>query len=172
MPPCDQGVSAPPAAVGTPRWGYREANMSHLLNLISRILMSALFIVYGYAKLTNVDSVLNSAATKRFMDLAMHGAAAPTWLGYLIGAIEFFGGIAIILGIATRWIAGLFVIYLIIITYLGHPFWMTGTPADKVNFYKNLVIIGAFLMLAVSGGGAHSVDGRMVASRSARTDYA
>ena len=146
--------------------------MSHVLNLISRILMAAVFVVYGYAKLTNVDSILNNAGLKRFMDLVAHGAAPPTWLGYLIGAIEFFGGIAIILGIATRTIAWLFVIYLVILTYFGHPFWMTGTPIDKVNFYKNLVIIGAFLMLAVNGSGAHSVDGRMSASRDARPDYA
>ena len=100
------------------------------------------------------------------------GAIVGDNIGYLIGAIEFFGGIAILLGIATRWVAWLFVIYLIILTYLGHPFWMTGTPADKANFYKNLVIIGAFLMLAVNGGGAHSVDGRMSASKDVRPDYA
>ena len=139
--------------------------MSHFFNLISRILISAVFIVYGWTKLTNVDSILNNPGTKRFMELVAHGAAAPTWLCYLIGAIEFFGGIAIILGIATRWIATLFVIYLIILTYLGHPFWMTGTPLDKLNFYKNLAIIGAFLMLALNGGGAHSVDGRLAAPK-------
>jgi putative oxidoreductase len=146
--------------------------MSHVLNLISRILMAAVFIVYGWTKLTNVDSILNNAGLKRFMDLVAHGTAPPTWLGYTIGAIEFFGGIAIILGIATRTISWLFVIYLVVLTYFGHPFWMTGTPIDKVNFYKNLVIIGAFLMLAVNGGGTHSVDGRMSASRTARPDYA
>jgi putative oxidoreductase len=141
--------------------------MSHLLNLISRICMAAVFIVYGFTKLTNVDTILTNAGLKRFMEMVAQGAAPPTWLGYAIGAVEFFGGIAIILGIATRWISWLFVIYLIILTYFGHPFWMTGTPVDKVNFYKNLAIIGAFLMLAVNGGGAHSVDGRMSASRNA-----
>ena len=141
--------------------------MSHLLNLISRICMAAVFIVYGFTKLTNVDTILTNAGLKRFMEMVAQGAAPPTWLGYAIGAVEFFGGIAIILGIATRWISWLFVIYLIVLTYFGHPFWMTGTPVDKVNFYKNLAIIGAFLMLAVNGGGAHSVDGRMSASRNA-----
>jgi putative oxidoreductase len=144
---------------------HREGTMSHFFILISRILMSSVFIVYGWTKLTNVDSILNNPGTKRFMELVAHGAAPPTWLGYLIGVIEFFGGIAIILGIGTRWVASLFVIYLIILTYLGHPFWMTGTPGDKANFYKNLAIIGAFLMLALSGGGAASVDGRMSAPK-------
>jgi putative oxidoreductase len=146
--------------------------MSHFLNLISRIIMAAVFIVYGWTKLTNVDSILNNPGLKRFMDRVAQGTTPPTWAGYAIGAIEFFGGIAIILGIATRTISWLFVIYLIVLTYFGHPFWMTGTPIDKVNFYKNLAIIGAFLMLAVNGGGAHSVDGRMSASRTDRPDYA
>ena len=141
--------------------------MSDFLNLISRICMSAVFIVYGYMKLVNVDSILNNPGTKRFMDLVAHGSPPPTWLGYLIGAVELFGGIAIILGIATRWVAGLFVIYLVVLTYVAHPFWTTGTPADQANFYKNLAILGAFLMLAVNGSGAHSVDGRMSASRNA-----
>ena len=145
----------------------REGKLSDFLNLISRILMSAVFIVYGYIKLMHVDVILGNPGVKRFMDLVAHGAAPPTWLGYLIGAIELFGGIAIILGIATRPIAWLFVIYLVFVTYFGHPFWITGTPADQGNFYKNLAIIGAFLMLAVNGSGAHSVDGRMSASRNA-----
>jgi putative oxidoreductase len=146
--------------------------MSHVLNLISRICMAAVFIVYGYAKLVDVNTILTNPGLKRFMDTVAQGTAPPTWLGYAIGAIEFFGGIAIILGIGTRTISWLFVIYLIVLTYFGHPFWMTGTPADKANFYKNLVIIGAFLMLAVNGGGAHSVDGRLAASRNAGPNYA
>jgi putative oxidoreductase len=139
--------------------------MSHILNFISRVCMSAVFIVYGWTKLLHPETVANLGATKRLFAVVASGAAAPVWFGYLIGAIEFFGGIAIILGIKTRLVAWLFVIYLIAVTYFGHPFWATGEAADKGNFYKNLAIIGAFLMLALQGGGAHSVDGRMSASR-------
>jgi putative oxidoreductase len=141
--------------------------MSHVLNLISRICIAAVFVVYGYAKLVDVNSILNHPGTKKFLEIVAQGAAPPTWFGYLIGGVEFFGGIAIILGIGTRWISWLFVIYVAIVMYVGHPFWVTGTPADKGNFYKDLAILGAFLMLAVNGGGAHSVDGRMSASREA-----
>ena len=145
--------------------------MSNLIALIGRICMSAVFIVYGIPKVMDSASVANHAGPKRFMDLVASGAAAPIWFGYLIGAIEVLGGIVIILGIKTRFVASLFVIYLILVTYFGHPFWLIDAAKDaanfaiqKSNFYKNLAIIGAFLMLALHGPGAISVDGRMSAS--------
>jgi len=134
--------------------------------------MSAVFIAYGYPKLLHPENVANLGASKRLMAVVASGAPAPIWFGYLIGAIEVLGGIAIILGIKTRLVAWLFVIYLVLVTYFGHPFWMTGDGGDKSNFFKNLAIIGAFLMLALNGGGEHSVDGRMSASKNAQPDYA
>ena len=70
--------------------------MSDIVILASRILMSAVFIVYGSLKFMDVSSIINNPGTKRFMDLVASGAAAPTWLGYLIAAIELFGGLAIL----------------------------------------------------------------------------
>ena len=135
--------------------------MSDVVSLISRILLSAVFIVYGWIKFTNVDSILNNPGTKKFMDL-VGGGAPPTWLGYLIAAIELFGGIAILLGIKTRWVALAFVVWIIIVTGLGHVFWTMEGPAraaNMANFYKNLAIMGGYLLLALHGGGRYSVDG-------------
>lgn len=137
--------------------------MSDLANLVSRVLLSAVFIVYGYFKFADVNQILQNAGTKRFMDLAMHGAPAPNWIGYAIAAIELFGGLAILVGIKTRWVAWAFVVYLILITPLGHPFWLlegAARGANQVHFYKNLAMIGGFILLALAGGGRYSVDGR------------
>jgi putative oxidoreductase len=136
---------------------WEEGAMSDVVNLISRVLLSAVFIVYGAFKFLDVASITNNPGTKRFMDLIAGGAPTPTWLGYLIAAIEFLGGIALLLGIKTRWLAWLFVV-----TWFGHPFWgMEGQPraANMGNFYKNLAIIGGYLLLTVTGGGRYSVDG-------------
>jgi len=147
--------------------------MSNFIALISRICISAVFIAYGLPKLLHPESVVGHPGAKRFFDLIASGTAVPTWFGYLIGAVEFFGGIAILLGIKTRWVAWGFVLYLILITAFTHPFWMLpGLDAEhymiqKANFYKNLAIIGAMLLLAVHGGGGHSVEGRTPASRNA-----
>ena len=72
--------------------------MPDIVILLSRILMSAVFIVYGSLKFMDVTTIINNAGTKRLMDLVASGAAAPTWLGYLIAAIELLGGLAIQLG--------------------------------------------------------------------------
>lgn len=136
--------------------------MSDFFSLISRILLSAVFIVYGWIKFANVDSILGNPGTKKFMELVAGGAAPPTWLGYLIAAIELLGGIAILLGIKTRWVAWAFVVYVIIATGLAHEFWTMEGPArgaNQANFYKNLAIIGGYLLLAIHGGGGYSVDG-------------
>jgi putative oxidoreductase len=138
--------------------------MSDTLSLISRILLSSVFIVYGYLKFMNVASILGNPGTKRFMDMVAGGAAPPTWLGYLIAAIELVGGILIFVGFKTRWAAWAFVLWLIIATYLGHPFWgMEGQArgANMAHFYKNLGLMGGFLLLAIYGPGRYSVDSRM-----------
>jgi putative oxidoreductase len=137
--------------------------MSHIVILISRLLMSAVFIRYGWMKLVDVNSILANPGTKRFMDLVAGGAAPPTWLGYLIAAIELLGGIAILVGFKTRWVAWGLALWVVITTYFGHPFWtMDGAAraANMVNFYKNLAIIGGYILLAVTGGGDHAVDKR------------
>jgi putative oxidoreductase len=137
--------------------------MDNTVKLISRILMSAVFLVYGTMKFMDVNSIVNNPGTKRFMDLVASGAPAPTWLGYLIAAIEVLGGLCILIGFKTRHVAWALVVWLIIVTLLGHPFWLMDGPArgaNMANFYKNLAIMAAYLLLAIGGPGRYSVDGR------------
>ena len=140
--------------------------MSDFLNLISRILLSAVFIVYGYLAFADVNAWVkfNQAALKRFFDMVAGGMAPPTWFGYVIATIQLVGGLAILVGIKTRWVAYAFVLYLIFIVFIAHNFWdMQGAArgANMAHFYKNLAIMGGFLLLAMQGGGRYSVDGQM-----------
>src|SRR3954454_7832639 len=99
--------------------------MSDALTLISRILLSAVFIVYGYLAFADINAwvTFNQPALKRFFDLVAAGMAPPTWFGYLIAAIQLLGGVAILVGIKTRWVAYAFVVYLILVVYFAHNFW-------------------------------------------------
>ncbi|SRR6266545_1825198 len=140
--------------------------MSDALNLISRILLSAVFIVYGYLAFADINAWLNfnQAALKRFFDLVAGGAAPPTWFGYFIAAIQLVGGLAILVGFKTRWVASAFVVYLILVVFFAHNFWdMQGAArgGNMAHFYKNLAIMGAFLLLALQGAGRYSADGQM-----------
>jgi len=125
--------------------------------------MSAVFIVYGYLKFADVTTITNLGGTKRIMDLVAGGAAAPNWLGYLIAALELIGGLAILIGFKTRCVAWGLIIYLLIATYFGHPFWLlegAARGANQAHFYKNLGLIAAYLMLIVAGPGRYSIDGQ------------
>jgi putative oxidoreductase len=137
--------------------------MSDGLAPLSRVLLSPVFIVAGAYKMMDPTGILNNPGTKRFMELVASGTAPPTWLGYLIAAIELLGGLAILVGFQTRLAAwGLF-IWVIVATYLGHAFALTEitTPGpNQANFLKNLAIMGGLLLLASSGPGHLSVDGR------------
>src|SRR5262245_50348454 len=81
----------------------REDNMSDTLNLVSRILLSAVFIVYGYLAFADINAWLsfNQAALKRFFDLVAGGDPPPTWFGYFIATIQLLGGLAILVGLKT-----------------------------------------------------------------------
>ncbi len=55
-------------------------------------------------------------------------------------------------------------IYTLIAAYYFHDYWHIADPAEHLNqlihAMKNLSMAGAFLMLAASGAGRYSVDGR------------
>jgi len=74
--------------------------------------------------------------------------------------MEFFVGIAIIVGILTRLLALAFAVFTLGTALLGHRFWtMDGEMRheNKINFLKNMSIIGGMLLLAVTGPGRFAV---------------
>ena len=95
--------------------------------------------------------------------LANRGLPAPeTWAA--IGAtVEFVGGVLIVTGLATRPAALLMVLFTIVATLISHRYWdLTEAAARRTQqsqFFKNLAIIGGFLVLFVSGPGRISLDG-------------
>jgi putative oxidoreductase len=79
----------------------------------------------------------------------------PSFLAYPAVAAEFFGGLALLLGVATRYAVLVVLIFTIVATGISHRYWeFTEAVARRVqegNFYKNLAIIGATLVLFVAG---------------------
>jgi putative oxidoreductase len=76
-------------------------------------------------------------------------------------AAEILIGIALILGIATRYVSLFTFLYLILATALAHRYWEY-PAAQRVNQYahfcKNLAIMGGTLLLYLTGGGRFSLD--------------
>ncbi|MNG78986.1 Inner membrane protein YphA [compost metagenome] len=123
--------------------------------LIARVLLMILFVVSGWAKLTGFDG------TVAYMTSL--GAPAPMLAAAIAVLMEFFVGIVLILGFYTRPLAFLFALFVLGTALIGHPFWNMVDPersANMTQFLKNLSIIGGLLLLAVSGPGRYSLDGR------------
>ncbi|MGA8873263.1 MAG: DoxX family protein [Candidatus Acidiferrales bacterium] len=125
-----------------------------IVPLIGRILLSAVFIIAGFGKITGFSGEEMFVASK-------HLPLPAVALGIAL-VIELVGGLAILAGFYTRFTAWIVFLYMIPTTFLFHNFWaMQG--ADRLNntlhFEKNLAIMGGLLILATFGPGSMSVDG-------------
>jgi len=124
--------------------------------LIARILLALLFLTFGWSKLTNY------AGTVAYMTKT--GLPLPSIAAIAAVVVELFGSIAIILGVWTRPVAVIVALYTVASAFIGHPYWtMTGADAygNMINFYKNVCIMGGFLLLYVTGAGRYSIDAKL-----------
>lgn len=130
-------------------------NQKNALILLARVFLMVLFLIFGWMKLTNFS------ATAAHM--AETGVPAPMLATVIAIAMEFFAGIAIVLGFYVRPLAAIYVIYTLATGFLGHHYWDMSGPAymaNLTNFYKNVSIAGGLLLLAVTGAGKYSLDRR------------
>ncbi len=140
--------------------------MAHDISLLlARILMAPIMMVYGAQKLLDINQFLMNPATKRMMEALASGATAPIWFAYANGAFQLLSGLFVLLGVKARLSAGLVVIWLVPVTYFGHPFWAGIRPDfNEAQFYKNLAIIAAYLLIAAMGAGRYSIDNALARS--------
>ena len=65
------------------------------------------------------------------------------------------------MGFRTRYASLLMILFVIVATGISHRFWEFADAARRAQesqFFKNLSIIGGFLLLFVTGGGRFSLD--------------
>jgi putative oxidoreductase len=121
-----------------------------LVAFVGRILIAAIFLLSGFAKLTA------PAATIAYIQTA--GLPAPS-LAYGIALLaELGGGILLVVGYRTRLVATGLALFAFA-TALGfhHDF------ADQnqfIHFFKNVAMAGGLLQVVAFGGGRLSVDAR------------
>jgi putative oxidoreductase len=127
------------------------------LLLVGRILVGALFIVAGARKIMGAAGIAGTAGY-----FAKLGFPAPEIMAWLAVIIEIGGGLLLIIGWRTRWVAWLLALFVIIATFAAHRFWDFPDPAQYNNqltqFLKNASIIGGLLYVAAFGAGRASVD--------------
>ena len=119
--------------------------------LILRIALGAIFIAHGWPKMRDLKGTHQSFHAMGFKPGVLFGTIAAF--------LEFFGGIAIILGIFTIFISALFVLqFLVIIIWK----WSKGAPFKGANGWEfDLLILAVAFALFSLGAGAYSID-RMI----------
>lgn len=131
---------------------------------LGRLLLSGLFIWAGYGKLKAPSGVIQY--------FAKVGVPLPGLMVWVAILIEFVGGIALLVGFRTRWVAWLLAIWCVVTGLAVHLVAGVGSADamvaydNMIHFYKNLAMAGGLSFVFVYGAGQLSIDNKFqVATR-------
>ncbi len=119
--------------------------------LVSRVLMSLIFISAGWAKIGGFVAIVAWVGTV---------LPFPEVVTALVIVIELIGGIMLLVGFKTKYAALAIGIFTLLAAFLFHM-----NLADQLQstmFMKNLAIAGGMFYVVVSGAGRYSVDAKMM----------
>jgi putative oxidoreductase len=132
-----------------------------------RIILGVSFMVHGAPKL------FSAQAHDGFeMMLGQLGVPAPQLMSWVVGFVEFFGGIALIIGLFTWIAAALLTVNMLVAMFLVHlpqgfSFMQMKGMSDQgpvfgmPGYEVNLLFIAGLLALFIGGPGPLSMDERV-----------
>jgi putative oxidoreductase len=133
----------------------RKPFMNNALNLIGRLLIAALFLPAGLAKLSGFEGTVGYIES---VGLPLPAVAAAAAL-----ALEILGSVALIVGFQTRIVAAVLAVFTLVASIFFHAFWAAAPEqafVQQLLFFKNIGVIGGLLVLVSSGAGAWSFDAK------------
>jgi uncharacterized membrane protein YphA (DoxX/SURF4 family) len=115
--------------------------------LALRLVLGAIFFYHGYEKLTKTSSDVLGAFT---------GLGLPTYVFYIVGTLEVFGAILLVMGLLTRFTA------LLLAIEMGVALARVDLPRGSVyavhNYELPLALCAGAFTLATTGAGLLSLD--------------
>jgi putative oxidoreductase len=140
-------------AFGWVEAGRLPARSEDVLLLVGRVALGAIFVKSGIQKLLTLTA---------FAAVLSSRGVPEAWTWAVIGAtVEFVGGVLIVTGFKTRFAALLMILFVIVATGISHRYWEFADAARRTQesqFFKNLSIIGGFVLLFVTGSGRFGLD--------------
>jgi putative oxidoreductase len=127
--------------------------MNDELILGARLLLATLFLIFGWRKLRDY-----SGTVKQIVQL---GAPVPVLAAAVAIFMELPVAFAVAIGAFARPSALLLLLYTFGTALIGHHYWTLSGVAEVDSmdgFYKNLSIMGGFLLLYMTGAGKYSID--------------
>lgn len=120
--------------------------MKNVKQVVARVFLGHIFLLAGLSKISAYEG------TQGYMDaMGVPGILLP-----LVILLEVGGGLAIIVGLQTRWVSYALAAFSVASAVIFHNNF--GDQTQMVMFMKNIAIAGGFLLLADQGAGAFSVD--------------
>ncbi len=120
--------------------------MINLLDLIGRILISALFLISAYNKIFSMDGTMSW----------MEGYGVPGFLLYPTIALEIILPFLVIIGYQARVSASLLAVFCISTAFVFHYDFVD--QMQTIAFLKNIGLAGGFLFIVINGTKDWSID--------------
>ena len=120
--------------------------MTNILDLVARILISALFLLNGVFKISNYDGTVGW----------MEGFGIPGILIIPAIILEIVGPILIMLGYKAKIAAGLLSLFCIATAVIFHNDF--SDQMQLGSFLKNIALAGGFLFILINGTKDFSLD--------------
>lgn len=121
--------------------------------LLARLFLASPFLIFGWRKVQDYPGTVSQ--------MVHDGVPTPVLATAIAIFMELPVSFAVAVGAFTRFAAVLMAFYTFGTSLVEHRYW-AAPGADKIasleNFYKNLSIIGGFLLLYVTGAGRYSFD--------------
>jgi putative oxidoreductase len=123
------------------------------LILAARLLLATLFLIFGWRKLRDYSGTISQ--------MVQLGVPMPALAAAVATFMELPVAFAVAVGAFARPSALPMFFYTLGTALIGHRYWAI-KGADRVDsmdgFYKNLSIMGGFLLLYMTGAGKYSID--------------
>lgn len=120
--------------------------------LVGRWAVGWIYMQSGLRKLQDLEAFAKSMPGRQGL---------PEFMAYIAAPVEFIGGAAILLGLATRYAALVMLLFTIVASLSSHAWW-TYPAAQQMQqftqFWKNTTMKGALILLFVTAAGRYSVD--------------
>ena len=125
--------------------------------LILRVPVGIIFAAHGAQKLFGWFGGYGLEGTGQY--LASIGLAPGYLMALLAGSAEFFGGLALVLGLLVRPAAAALAFAMLVAIFAAH--WSSGFFAASGGYEFALALFAASLSLVFSGAGRFSLDRRI-----------
>lgn len=133
-----------------------STTLQDTIALVGRLLLAYMFIPAGFGKIAGFSGTVGYA-TSAGLPLPEVGVAIAL-------VVELFGGLALLVGVGTRWAALALAVFTAVASFYFHNYW--ALPADQqmmqqLMFGKNLAIVGGLLAFVAFGAGRLSIDAKL-----------